>query len=94
MNELMEKMDNLIDALDSSSFVTSILEVRAKISLDKELSLLLEKYEKNPSDELKKEIMNHPLFQEYKEKETDLNLFILDLNQKLKKISKKGSCQR
>lgn len=94
MNELMEQVDNLMDELDSCEMVSSIKEIRGKISADKELTSLLEEYSYYPSEKLKEKIISHPLFQEYKIKETELNLFIMDMNQRLKKISKKGTCQK
>ena len=49
----------------------------------------------NKSDKsLLNEIESNKLFQEYKEKETDLNILILKINERLKEITKKESCQK
>ena len=89
----MNKMDNLIESLDSSTLVKDIKELNKKIEEDKNLSKLLEDYSKYPTKELKEKIMDNELFREYKVKETDLNILILEINKKLKNISKKGGCQ-
>ena len=94
MNELMEKVENLEKCLDSSSLVLSVQEVLSRVKKDKKLSSLLEEYSLTPREDLKNQILENDLFQEYKIKETELNLFIMELNSKLKKISKKGSCMR
>ena len=88
----MNKMDNLIESLDSSTLVKDIKELNNKILKDKELSNLLKKYNEYPTKELKQQIIDNKLFQEYKVKETDLNILILEINKKLKEISKKGEC--
>ena len=88
----MNKMDNLIESIDSSVLVKDIKELNKKIDNDKELSSLLKKYNEYPTKELKEEIMNNKLFREYKIKETDLNILILEINKRLKDISKKGGC--
>ena len=92
MNELLEKIDNLETSLDSGQLVVSIKEILEKVRKDKELSSWLEEYSLYPREEIKTKILMHPLFQEYKERETALNLFIMEMNQKLSKISKKGMC--
>ena len=38
--------------------------------------------------------MSNKLFQEYKLKESDLNIMIMSINQKLKAISKERSCNK
>ncbi|MBP5679360.1 MAG: hypothetical protein J6X28_06015 [Bacilli bacterium] len=92
MNELMDKIDNLKNELDSSSLVLDIKEIQKKIRMDSHLMGLLEEYSVHPRDEIKSEILESNLFQEYKLKETELNLFIMEMNQRLKVISKKGKC--
>jgi len=93
MNELMDKIDKFLKELDSSKMVLDIKDIQEKIKKDKELSSLLEEYKSYPKESLKEEILEHPLFQEYKIKETELNLFIMDMNQRLKKISNSGKCE-
>ena len=42
---------------------------------------------------LKEEIYNDPLYKKFKEKETDINILILEINNSLKKINSKGKCR-
>jgi len=92
MEELLDKLDNLRNALDNSKVVKDMKDANSLISSDKELLSLLEEYKVNPTEKLKEKIMNNKHFQEYKEKETNCNLLILDTNQRLKKISSSGGC--
>lgn len=92
MNELMERVDKLKNELDSSTMVLSLKDVLDRIKNDKELSSLLEKHSTYPDEKIKKQILENNTFQEFKIKETELNLFIMEMNQRLKVISKKGSC--
>lgn len=93
MNELMNSVDNFLNELDSSSLVLNLKEVLNKVKKDKELVKLLEEYNTYPKEDIKNEIIKNKTFQEFKIKETELNLFIMEINQKLKTISKKGSCK-
>ena len=93
MNELMNSVDNFLDELDSSSLVLNLKEVLNKVKEDKKLVKLLEEYNTYPKENIKNEIIKNKTFQEFKIKETELNLFIMEINQKLKTISKKGSCK-
>ena len=92
MNELMDQLDNLKDELDASSMVMDIRSLLKRIEGDTELSSMLKDYQVRPNDELKNKILESDLFQEYKIKETVLNLFIMEVNQRLGKITKKGGC--
>ena len=60
----------------------------------KNLQELLKEYEYNKTDSIKEQIIENELFQKYKEKEIDLNILIMEINKKLKTISKKGSCHK
>ena len=93
MNELMNSVDNFLDELDSSSLVLNLKEVLNKVKEDKKLVKLLEEYNTYPKENIKNEIIKNKTFQEFKIKETELNLFIMEINQKLKTISKKGKCK-
>ena len=93
MNELMNSVDNFLNELDSSSLVLDLKEVLNKVKEDKELVKLLEEYNTYSKEDIKNEIIKNKTFQEFKIKETELNLFIMEINQKLKTISKKGKCK-
>lgn len=88
----MNKMDNLINEIDKSDLVKDLRRVQEKVYEDNKLMELLKEFQNNPKDEIKEKILSSSLFQEYKIKETDLNLFIMDLNNRLKSIKGKGSC--
>ena len=92
MEKLYEKIDDLIKVLDEQSEVKEIRRLNERLKEDQELKDLINKYQTDKS--LLKEIENNKLFQEYKEKETDLNILILKINERLKEITKKESCQR
>ncbi len=92
MEKLYEKIDDLIKVLNEQSEVKEIRRLNEKLKEDQELKDLINKYQTDKS--LLKEIENNKLFQEYKEKETDLNILILKINERLKEITKKESCQR
>ena len=92
MDKLMNEMDNLISEIDNCKIINTIKEIEDKVYNDKELMSLLDKYKINPNDKLKTEIISNSLFQEYKIKETDLNIFIMEINKRLKTINEKGLC--
>lgn len=92
MEKLIDKVENLKSALDSNEKITAIKEINTRILEDKELLELIKGYNLTQDDKIKSKILSNPLFQEYKEKETDINIIILEINQKLKEISKRGNC--
>ena len=88
----MLKIDNLINQLDSWDVSCHIKELNSKIKEDLELQKLLKEYSQYPNDSIKEKIISNPLFMEYKEYETELNLFIMSFNKRLKDLTKKGGC--
>ncbi len=92
MNDLMEKVDNLITSIDETKQVQDIKSINEKIMEDKELLDLIKRYQETQDEKLKEKIINNKLFSDYKEKETELNILILDINSKLKNINDKGKC--
>lgn len=92
MEEVMNKLDNLIIALDKLDSVKELKQMNQLIEKDGELKELLEEYSKTNKKEIKERIINNKNFQKYKDKETEINLLILKINQELKKISKNGEC--
>lgn len=89
----MSRVDNLIEEIDKSNLISDIKEIQDKIFNDKELLSLLKEYENNPNNNVKDRIISNPLFCDYKEKEIDLNIFIMEINRRLKEISKKEGCR-
>lgn len=92
MDDLIGKVDNLINSIDNTKQVQEIKKINEEIMKDEELMKMIRKYQENGSEDLKKEIINNKLFSDYKDKETELNILILELNKKLKRINDKGKC--
>ena len=92
MEELILLVDNLIKSIDDTTLVSEIKELNKELLKDQELMKLLEEYKYNKSDSLKEKIISDDLFYKYKEKETDLNILIMSINQRLKSISSKDGC--
>lgn len=92
MEELIGKVENLKQVLETNEKIQAIREINKKIKDNQELLSLLAEYKKTKSETVKRKIINNKLFEEYKERETDINIIILEINQKLKEISQKGSC--
>ncbi len=94
MNELIDKVEQLKRSIDDTKEVKELLRLNKKIMQDKDLLNKIKEYQVNPQESLKEEIVGHPLFLKYKEKETDLNVLILMINQELKKLKDKGTCHK
>ena len=92
MNELMNKIDNLKEEINNTKEVKDIISINNKILKDEDLLNKISKYNKTKDEKIKEEILSNKLFREYKEKEIDLNVLILQINNELKKISDKGKC--
>ena len=92
METLIEKVNELKDALSNTEEVLDIKELNKEIKKDKKLLELLSEYHLYPREDLKKQILDNELFRKYKEKETDLNILILKINSELKQITKKDKC--
>lgn len=92
MEELLEKINNLENALDKMESVKEIKKMNEEIKKDEVLISLIEEYKKYPNDELKYKIYQNHLYQKYKERETDINILIFEINRKLKTITNKKGC--
>lgn len=92
MEELYEKIDNLKKTLDETSTIKEIKRLTKEISKNKELIELIEKYRYTQDERIKNQIISNEQFKEYKHQETELNFLILEINQELKKITKKDKC--
>lgn len=92
MEKLIEKLEELKEELDNTALVKDIKNLINKIDSDKELVKLIEDYSLTKDEKLKERIISNKLFQEYKEKETDLNILIMEINRRLKVINSKGKC--
>ena len=92
MEKLYEKLDNLKKILDEDEHIIKIKELTNKIMNDKELVQQIEKYNYSKDERTKEEILKNNVFREYKHQEAELNILILEINQELKKITKKDKC--
>ena len=94
MEELYNKVNNLISKLDDNDLDKEIRDLTIQVSNDKDLIKLLDEYKITKDESLKRKILSNELFQRYKSKETDLNILIMSVNQKLKAINNERSCHR
>ena len=88
MEELIEKVDNLIHSLQESPEIKDLKEVKERVEKDSSLLEDIKKYNETQEEQLKEKIIHNPLFREYKHKETECNFLIMEINQKLKEITK------
>ena len=93
MEELIEKVEELKKELNNTKQVKELKEINNSIMKDQELLNDIKKYNETQDLSIKERIINHKLFREYKDKETELNILILEINSKLKEISSNRSCQ-
>jgi len=92
MEKLIEKVENLKEALDEDNRVLAIKKLNNQIKNNPDLQNKINEYKIHPSEELKKEIYDIVLYKNYKKAETEINILIMEINKKLKEISKKGQC--
>ena len=93
MEELIEKLEQLKKEISSLDIVEELHKRKDEVMNDSSLVEKIEEYKKHPEESLKKEIISSPSFLAYKEMETEIDLFILQLNQEFKKIRKKYDCR-
>ncbi len=92
MEELYEKVNNLKDVLNDNEIIKEIKKLNKEVTNNKDLLGLIKKYNYTKDERIKQQIISNDLFQKYKHQETELNLLILEINQELKKITKKDKC--
>ena len=92
MEKLYEKLDNLKEVLNDSEPIKKIKELIEQIMKDQELIKQIEDYNYTKDERIKEQILMNETFREYKHQEAELNLLILEINQKLKQITKKDKC--
>lgn len=94
MEELIEKVDNLINKIDSLDLINDIKYLNDKVMKDKKLLELIEKYQASQDVKIRDEIISNDLFRKYKHKESEVNFLIMGLNQELKKINGGRFCSK
>lgn len=92
MEKLYEKLDNLKVVLNETETIIKLKEITEKVMQDKELLKQIEDYNYTKDERIKDKILNNQTFREYKHQEAELNLLILEINSKLKEITKKDKC--
>ena len=92
MEKLYEKLDNLKEVLNETETIIKLKEITEKVLQDKELLKQIEDYNYTKDERIKDKILNNQTFREYKHQEAELNLLILEINSKLKEITKKDKC--
>ena len=93
MEELMNKIENLKNSMDKEEVIQRIKKLNKEVEKDEELLYLVNDYKNNPNEEKKMLIYSNELYKKYKESETDLNILIMSINNKLKEINNKRSCR-
>ena len=93
MEELIEKVNELKEELNNTNQVKELKEINNSIMKDQELLNDIKKYNETQDISIKERIINNKLFRDYKDKETELNILILEINNKLKEINSSRSCQ-
>lgn len=92
MEKLIEKVENLKNALDEEQVVIDLKKLNSEIKNDEELNKLLTEYHNSPSETLRNNLIQNSKIRKYKEKETELNILIFEINSNLKQITKKDKC--
>ena len=98
--EVYQKLDELIDCLEESSIIKDVKRLK-KIALeDEQLVNLLDEYHKKIDlyrdyelIDLKRKIIDNSNFSNYKAKEQELYYLVLEINNRLTKITKEKSCR-
>ena len=90
MNELIEKLEGLKKELDNTNQIKELKEYSRRIQKNKKLLEKIKQYQETKDERIKEEISQNQEFREYKKKETEVNLLIMEINQKLKEINPKG----
>ena len=86
MNELIDRVDNLKNTLNDLDEVKYLNVLKKKVMENEELLNDVKYYHSNPNEFLKEKIISNKLFREYKHQETEINLIIMSINQRLKDI--------
>ena len=94
MEELIEKIENVKTNLDKTEQVKKIKRLNKELSNNKELLNKIERYNITQDEKLHQEIINNKFFREYKLSENEINYIILEINSRLKRITKKGTCSK
>ena len=93
-NELLEKLDDLLNTLDNSEEIKRFVYLKNKLLNDKELmdkiSTIKSESYSDKYINIKEEVINNEDFKEYKELEKRLYYLIQDMNKDLSKLKVKN----
>lgn len=92
MEKLLEKIENLKEELNKKEEIQEIKKLNLELKEHKRLLHKIKLYNQTRKEQLKDEIYTDEIYQQYKVAETNLNILILEINAKLKKINSKGKC--
>lgn len=97
MKEIIRKTDELLELLDLDERIVKVQKYKQKLLENKDLLSKIEKLRDLNiySDEYKKiklELFRDADFVEFKHYENEINLLIMQINQKLKQLTDKGGC--
>ena len=93
MNEVFEKLDKVKEELDNLDIFKELDNSIKKVKGNKELMKKINEYNLYKNNDLRLDIYNYDEIKEYKRIENEVNLLILGINSKLKRISNKRSCK-
>lgn len=92
MNEIYDKLDEIKNNLDHLEIFDKLNKSLEKIKLNDELINKIKKYNETKDENLRLDIYQYEEIKEYKNLENEVNLLILQINQKLKRIKSVGGC--
>lgn len=97
MKQIENKLDELLKNLDQDQRIIDLKKYKQKLLGNEELVVKIKKLQQldiysNEYKELKKDIFQNPDFVEFKHLENEINLLILQINQKLKPLTNERGC--
>lgn len=97
MKKINNKVDELINILNNDSRIKRLYELKVELNNDKSLMSKIESLKKldqysTKYKDIKLDLFKNPKFVEYKELENEINILILEINQKLKTLTDERGC--
>lgn len=90
MDDLITVIEKFKYSLQNTECIRRLIANQERIYHHQVLMDLIFKYHDTKDDDLRKKIYQYSEFIEYKKSENELNFLILEINQKLRKITKLG----
>ena len=98
INDISDKLNELVGEIDNNPKVLRLKELKEQIYKDKKLKELLERFRSLDNEysdeyvELKKQILDNLLVKEYKILENELYFCVLEINKKLNTLLDRKKC--